>query len=174
MGCVCCFTGHRFSGLPFGSDESDEKCMKLTDLIYKQIRFLYDFCGVDTFITGMALGIDQIAAEQTLSIKRSHPNIRLICALPCEKQYSKWTYEQEARFRAILSKADDSKILQVNYSPDCMHKRNKYMVDNSDFVLAVWDGSSGGTSQTVRYSLKKKKRVIIINPVTFEIKKENI
>ena len=41
-----------------------------------------------------------------------------------------------------------------------MHKRNEYMVDNSDLVLAFWNGEeSGGTYYTLSYAKKKNKRV---------------
>ena len=41
-----------------------------------------------------------------------------------------------------------------------MQKRNRYMVDNSDLVLAVWNGEKrGGTWYTIDYALKKGKPV---------------
>ena len=48
-----------------------------------------------------------------------------------------------------------------------MNLRNKYMVDNSDLLLAVWNGKKGGTANTVKYARKKEKEVVIINPDTF-------
>lgn len=29
-------------------------------------------------------------------------------------------------------------VLQRQYTPDCLQKRNKYMVDHADIVLTVW------------------------------------
>ncbi len=53
--------------------------------------------------------------------------------------------------------------MSENYTSDCMLKRNRYMVDNSDIVIAVWDGRSGsGTGATVNYAKKQGKKVIII------------
>lgn len=45
-----------------------------------------------------------------------------------------------------------------------MQKRNEYMTDNSDIVIAVWDGSKGGTANCVRYAKKLNKEIIVINP----------
>jgi uncharacterized phage-like protein YoqJ len=45
-----------------------------------------------------------------------------------------------------------------------MQKRNEYMVDNSDIVIAVWDGSKGGTYNCVKYAEKLGKKIIVINP----------
>ena len=44
-----------------------------------------------------------------------------------------------------------------------MQKRNKYMVDQSDLVIAVWDGKKvGGTWNTIKYAKSKEKQVIYI------------
>ena len=43
-----------------------------------------------------------------------------------------------------------------------MQKRNKYMVDNSDLIIAVFNGNSGGTKQTNDYAKSKNIEIIII------------
>jgi uncharacterized phage-like protein YoqJ len=48
-------------------------------------------------------------------------------------------------------------------------KRNEWMVDHAQMVIAVWDGSSGGTANCVKYALKQGKRVWQINPATHEV-----
>ena len=45
-----------------------------------------------------------------------------------------------------------------------MQKRNEYMVDLTDKVIAVWDGSKGGTGNCVRYAEKCGKEIIRILP----------
>ena len=79
--------------------------------------------------------------------------------MPCVDQTEKWHDEQIERYSGILKKAD--KVYYSSdkeYFRDCMNLRNKYMVDNSDLLLAVWNGKKGG---------KKEKEVVIINPDTF-------
>ena len=44
-----------------------------------------------------------------------------------------------------------------------MDARNKYMVDNCDFVLTWFDGKTGGTKNTIDYAIKKGRKVININ-----------
>lgn len=41
-------------------------------------------------------------------------------------------------------------------------KRNEAMVDMADAVLAVWDGSSGGTEYTMRCAARQNKPLIVI------------
>lgn len=45
-----------------------------------------------------------------------------------------------------------------------MQKRNEYMVDLADRVIAVWDGSKGGTATCVKYAEKVGKEIIRIEP----------
>ena len=50
--------------------------------------------------------------------------------------------------------------------PECMQKRNEYMVDNSDYVVAVWDGGRRRTGNTVEYAKTKGEGIVRIDPVT--------
>ena len=50
-----------------------------------------------------------------------------------------------------------------------MDKRNKYMVDQSDVIIAVWSGRPSGTGKTVTYALSKGKPVSIIDPISSEV-----
>ena len=45
-----------------------------------------------------------------------------------------------------------------------MQKRNEYMVDLADIVIAVWDGSASGTGNCVRYTERCGKKIIRIMP----------
>lgn len=50
--------------------------------------------------------------------------------------------------------------------------RNKHMVDNSDIVIAVFDGTEGGTFNCVKYAKKVNKKIITLDPNNeFKMKK---
>ena len=53
-----------------------------------------------------------------------------------------------------------------------MDKRNRYMVDHADYILAVWNGCPSGTGNTVRYAHKKGKTIIVINLVSLDVTRE--
>ena len=53
--------------------------------------------------------------------------------------------------------------LKKQYTPDCLRKRNQYM------VLAVWNGGPSGTGQTVWYARETGKQVWIIRSDTLEV-----
>jgi predicted Rossmann fold nucleotide-binding protein DprA/Smf involved in DNA uptake len=41
--------------------------------------------------------------------------------------------------------------------------RNRLIVDNSDMIIAFWDGTSPGTRNTIEYARSVDKKVIIID-----------
>ena len=117
----------------------------------------------------MALGIDTYAAEIVLDLKSQFPFITLECALPCETQAAKWSERYRNRYFGIVAQCDKETLLQTHYTPDCMQKRNRYMVERADLVLAVWDGSPSGTGMTVTYAHSLGKAVWTLDPNTFSV-----
>lgn len=160
----CCFTGHRPKSLPFGYNEEEAACKKLKELLCENIEKQITENGVTHFISGMAMGVDIYAAEAVLKLREKYPQIKLECAIPCETQANKWSEGWRNRYFDIIRRSDVAKMLQTHYTSDCMMKRNKYMVDNSDVVIAVWNGEKSGTGNTVDYAMKSGKKVIIIDP----------
>ena len=67
---------------------------------------------------------------------------------------------------SFASKCDKETMLQRQYTRDCMKKRNQYMVDCAEIVLAVWNGEPSGTGQAVWYAKEKGKLVWRIDPAT--------
>ena len=165
-------TGHRPQHLPFGMNENDERCVRLKEILKEEIINLIEKEGVTHFITGMALGVDLYAAEIVLDLKACYPNITLESAIPCETQAVKWSMAQRERYYDIAAQCDKETMLQCHYSPDCMDKRNRYMVDHADYILAVWNGCPSGTGNTVRYAHKKGKSIIVINPDSLDVTRE--
>ena len=55
-----------------------------------------------------------------------------------------------------------------------MLDRNRYMVDHAGILLAVYNGSyQSGTGMTVRYAQSKKRKIIVIDPITREVSRIN-
>ncbi len=162
-----CFTGHRPQKLPWGFKEKGRKfklAKKNTSwAIEKAIKN-----GKRHFITGMALGFDMMCAEIVLTLKRKYNDITLECAIPCKVQEKAWKKEQQVRYHKILKQADKIRCVFDQYVDGCMQERNKYMVDSSSLVIALFDGNAGGTKQTIEYAKEQGLEVIIINPQTNE------
>lgn len=159
-----CFTGHRPQSVTYLWDEDSIQSEELKEKIEKTIIEIIEKSGATHFVSGMAIGVDMICAEIVLRLKEKYPKITLECALPCETQANKWSEKYRERYFSIIEASDKETLLQTQYTPDCMMKRNKYMVDKSDIVIAVWNGSASGTGNTVKYARGNNKTVIQIKP----------
>ena len=97
------------------------------------------------------------------------------CVLPCKGQESKWTVSAQEHYRSILAQANEVVYVGQEYSRDCMLKRNRYLVDHSSFLLAIYNGSfRSGTGATVRYARQMEKIICILDPLTRTITKEPV
>lgn len=161
-GKTICFTGHRPNHLPWGYNEDCEKCKefktKLLNLVFECSKI-----GFDTFISGVALGFDTFACDSVLFAKNKFPQIELMLAIPCKNQPEKWGEVDKKRYEDILSRANPFYV-STNYYQGCFIKRNHFMVDKADLVIACFDGKKGGTKSTVDYALKKRKNILFIKP----------
>ena len=45
-----------------------------------------------------------------------------------------------------------------------MQRRNRYMVDHSSLLIAVYDGQSGGTRSTLEYAILRRVPFVDIRP----------
>ena len=157
------FTGYRPEKLPFFG-EDDPLCINLKKRLSDQIQSLIAD-GADEFYSGMALGVDTWAAEIVLEFKKSFPQINLTAVVPCPEQSDKWTKSQKMRYQNILKQCDKIITTSPTYTKSCMLKRNKTLVDLCDILVAVFDGKSGGTKQTVNYATSKGRKIIFISPI---------
>jgi len=148
---TCCFTGHR--KLP--AKKIENIMLRLNAEIERLIQQ-----GVTDFISGGALGFDQIAASLIIAKKETGGNIRLIFALPCRNQDEHWTSEQKRLYRSLLNEADEVRYVSEEYNPDCMKNRNYYMVEHSAYCVCAMLHNRSGTSQTVSYARKKGLQII--------------
>lgn len=161
---VCCFTGHRPSRMPWGYEEENSACLHLKEVLKEEILSRY-LDGTKVFITGMAQGIDTYCAEIVLDLKDTMgSDISLEAACPCKEQADRWTEEAQQRYHKILEACTEVKWVQDRYDSNCMMKRNKYMVDRSELIISVYDGSkNGGTYRTLEYGKKLGKERAIFD-----------
>ena len=150
----CCFTGHRV--LP----KSEEDRNILRDKLRSTIAQLAKE-GIYRFYTGGARGFDSMAAMAVLEMKAYFPQIQLYLAVPYLDQDGNWAQADVQLYDKIRKNADRVYILSVEYTADCMKKRNYFMVDNSS-VCAYYmvNPTRSGTAQTVNYARRSGCRLI--------------
>lgn len=147
---TCCFTGHR--------DLTDEQTGFATIALSGCIDHLIND-GYTHFITGMADGVDLLAAGIVLKFKQRNRNISIEAAVPHKNRLKC----RKTKFINILNSCDKVTVIQEKYDISCFMKRNIYMVDHSDIVVAIWDGrKKGGTYNTISYAQVQGKRIIPI------------
>lgn len=160
---TCCFTGHRPGKLPWGDDEWNCACMALKDCLASAIEHAYAH-GMRHFMCGMAQGADLYFCEAVLRFRDQHSDILLEAAIPCPEQACRWPVPQRDRWTRLVAQCDLETLLQPAYTPQCMARRNRYMVERSAMIIAVYDGMPGGTRQTLAYALHNGLETIILDP----------
>ncbi len=156
---ICCVTGHRPEGFPFSRSEADPGYVEYMETLSKTIEDLIRN-GYDHFVTGMAEGADLDFARLVLRHKEKYPHILLEAALPYPSRSAKYIRETTKERASILEQCDLAQEVSPAYHRGCMQKRNVYMVDKADMVLAIWNGTEkGGTWNTIRYARQKGRNI---------------
>lgn len=160
----CAFTGYRPQKMPFGFDETDERCLDFKQRLHDTIEMLI-WQGYSHFISGGALGMDMFAAEAVIKFREQYPWIALEIAIPYENQDSAWEKTYQQRYHTILESADILTYVSYHYTKGALFSRNRYMVNSADLLLAAYDGQPGGTQMTCDYARKMGIDICYIRPV---------
>ena len=119
--------------------------------------------GFQTFITGMARGVDIWAAEIVLRLRDEGAPIHLIAASPYRGFEISWSLEWQHRYAAVMAGADIVRFISPCYDCGCFQRRNEWMVDRSARVIAVFNGEKGGTKNTIDYADRCGVPVVFIS-----------
>lgn len=163
-------TGHRPNKL-FGYDIHTERYDALRHQIKLALfKVVKEFGGKSVEVySGMALGVDQIFVECALDARAYYKehgiDFKINAAVPCKDQDKVWKEDSRLLYSKLLKSCDN--IVYVHdgsYTPTCMEERNKYMVENSDITIAVWNGSRGGTGNCVADAKASGNKILCIHP----------
>lgn len=152
-------TGHRPSPHLGGYDIPNPTYIKIYNELLAKIKELNPEC----LVSGMAQGTDQWAVKAAIEL-----GIPFIAAVPCDDQDCMWPEDSKKEYQRLLSLAQEVVVvspgpygyIEVNGKKiNKMHIRDKWIVDNTDELLAVWNGHRhGGTFATIRMAEKKIAR----------------
>jgi uncharacterized phage-like protein YoqJ len=96
-------------------------------------------------------------------IAADYLGLRVLGYAPCYNMDNKWPQWSRDKYQQVLDICEEVKyVYEGDYpGPWCMIKRDEAMVDDSDKVLALYNGDTkGGTYHTVTYAKKQNKPVI--------------
>jgi len=152
-------TGHRSDKLP-DKATGYEIPNPTYNYVYQEIEKKFKELNPEKIITGMALGTDQIAAIIAYRL-----GIPFIAAIPFEGQEIKWIPKSQEIYHKLLNKASETVIVSGGeFSAGKMQERNKWIVNYSDIMLGIFDGSPGGTANCLNYARSINREIIIIDP----------
>jgi uncharacterized phage-like protein YoqJ len=141
---IVAFTGHR-----------PDKLGPIEDKIDAALDAILERLNPTRAISGMAPGIDvrglRAARRKGIPVTAAIPWIGHPFSGP-------WEYGAKIDlYYELLEQCDVHEVVcdgDEYYQPWFYQKRNEWMVDNCDAVIAVWDGSGGGTKNCVKYARK--------------------
>ncbi len=146
---ACAVTGHRILKKEFNTDN-----LKITvEHLIKN--------GYTQFLIGMALGFDTVCFNFLEQVRKTF-DIKIIACIPCKSQSEKFTLAQKREYERMLSVSDMKVLVSEEYTPTCMQKRNRFMVDNASCLIAHLNRDYGGTASTVKYAEKENIKVYYV------------
>ena len=157
-----CFSGYRPEKLPWRGDESDPRCLALKERLAAAVEDAYDK-GMRHFLCGMARGADFYFCDAVLELRERRSGVTLEAVIPCEEQAARWSERERERWFSLVERCDGETMLQHHYDKGCMLRRNRYLVDHSSMLIAVYDGMLGGTMYTLSYAMKKGLELKILD-----------
>ena len=138
----CTFFGHRIIN------------KDIKDLLTRQIDNLIAEHGVNVFYVGNNGQFDHLVAAVLRELKSRNPQISYSIVLAYlserEKEYNQLSYTETIYPEGL------------EYTPPrfAISKRNQWMVQQSDYVIAYVEHSFGGAAQFTEYARKKHRMVI--------------
>lgn len=151
-------TGNRPKKLGIGYNLDDAGYKALFEKVRQKIKELEP----KKVLTGMALGADQMAAQACIDL-----GIEYVACVPFAGQEKMWPQKSQDYYNALLNSACETVIVsEGNYNTKKMQIRNEYIVDNCNVLLAIWNGTPGGTEQAIRYcnSCIPQKEILVLTP----------
>lgn len=170
---ICAITGHRPTRFKFKYNENYSGCKRLEKRLRDQFILLYGQ-GIRRFLMGGALGVDMWSGEILLELKKQpeYSDIELVIVLPHPGHDERWDERSKERMAFLLKHCTEYLTIGMDASPESFHKRNRYLVDHADYLIAVYDNDRtvrSGTGQTVQYAEKLGKSIVVIQPDTGRI-----
>ena len=167
---ACAIIGHRPTRFRFKYQENNTGCKRLKKRLHDQFISLYNN-GVRRFLIGGSLGVDIWSGEILLKLKeqQEYSDIELVLVLPYPGYDANWDQRNKARLANLLTRCAEHVTVGTQANAESYNKRNHYIVDHTDCLLAVYDNDRNvrnETGQVVQYAEKKTKPIILIHPDT--------
>lgn len=136
---TCCFSGHRPVRLPWGRNEADPRCLALKARLDQALEEAHRQASA-TSCAAWPREPTCISARRFWTSGSATRRSPLEAAIPFAGQADHWSAADQRRRMTLLDQCDLETVVQHTYTPGCMNRRNRYMVDRSSLLIAVYDG----------------------------------
>lgn len=165
---TCAIIGHRPTRFKFKYNENYSGCKRLKKRLRDQFIQLYEQ-GFRRFLVGGALGVDMWSGEILLELKKQpeYGDIELVIILPHPGHDTRWDERSKKRMAFLRQHCAECVTIGTDTGPESSYKRNRYLVDHADCLVAVYDDNKflrSGTMMTVQYAQRESKPIILIHP----------
>lgn len=147
-------TGHRPGSLPRDAERH----------IRAGVREVAEQYPGATWLTGGAIGADQIATSELLD---RGERVELVLPFDPIVQAERWSFNQQLTQLDHLLRVAEVHVVCDRYDRAAYHKRNRRLVERADLLVAFWNGRlrGSGTAATVRLADELQVPVIWV-PMT--------
>lgn len=172
---ACAVTGHRPTRFKFKYNENYSLCKKIKKVMMEAFRELHDEFQVQDYYVGGALGVDMWAGELLLRLKETpgYEDIKLHIVLPFLGHDARWDARSRKRMEFLRRHSESCFVIGQQDCRESYLQRNCYMVNQAEYLVAVYDNAGGPDAlQIVSYARKKKRKLFFIHPDTAKLRKE--
>lgn len=162
---IVSFTGHRPDKISSWKASSEAVEISIRKRVAQEILHLVG-CGATTFMSGMAPGFDLWAADELIRLRaegRIGADVRLVLAIPYPHFERSFAAVYRPLYEYVLGRADEVVYVCPGYHHGCYQRRNAFLAEGADMVVAYYEGGEGGTRQTMRMASKLGKEVVNIH-----------
>ena len=175
---ACAITGHHPRRFKWKYSETNNGFKRLRRRMQEQLILLYEQGYREFWIDGNP-GVGMWAGELLLQLREQpeYREIRLMTALTFDGFDGNWDARSKRRLSDLVrNSAEAITVCRQKGNPVvCYKRRNYYMVDHADCLLAVYDNDPSVrsiTSAMVNYARKRERQIILIHPDTAKVSVE--
>jgi len=162
---TACFSGYR----PKKFNYADPVILENISIKLAIAIFALVDKGYSTFLFGGAPGFDILAARAVNYAKTVKKDIRLVCVLPCDDFHLSNEFDDfwRKQYLKVTPLCDSIITLTEQYHRNCYMDRNKYMINHSSQLICLFNGTKGGTYNTIEYA--KSNNIAVTNLFNHQI-----
>lgn len=148
---TCCVTGHK---------EIPSDCVEFVKkMLHEEVLAAIED-GYTRFISGFSEGAGIMFASIVAEQKKKHPELFLEAVIP----YANYIKGKNRKFNELIRVCNGIRSVSTEYSSSSYLQQTRYMVMESERVIAVYDGRNyGGTYFAMQYAHLLDKEIRQIN-----------